>query len=421
MSPRTLGLTGFIAVLIVSGSLWYSASYAKQKRTKTPPAVNATSAKFGPESHLIAIYKLIGSGQAREALPLAAQLTKNFPTFQLGHLVYGDLLNMQIKPSAKASELPNNLNKATNVAALAELREESMQRVKGLQDRPLPGTIPSQILGLTSRNKHVIAVDASKSRLYILENSETGLKLIMDTYISVGKEGIGKYVQGDLKTPLGVYYLTTPVDPKLLAPLYGGGALPINYPNPFDQRLGKSGSGIWLHGTMPERYSRPVKSTDGCVVMANPDLQKLMATVAVKTTPVIIASKLQWVKPEQLTIERNQFEASLNSWRETKNSEQHDRLRSFYVNDFNSYGKSLDTWWPTVQKEMAQANKQNFQWHDTTTLAWHPDTSDKASNVMIVTYDEVLPKRKQAVTKRQYWLQVGNQWKIFFEGVIASS
>ncbi len=419
MSLRFFGLTSLVAASIVGSSFWHHTSYAKNKTRERVPT--PASAPYEAETRLIAIYKLIGAGQAREALPLAAQLTKNFPTFQLGHLVYGDLLNMQIKPVAKLGELPANLNKTSNVAALAELREESMQRVKGLQDRPIAGTVPSQVLGLTSRNKHVIAVDASKSRLYVLENSDAGLKLVMDTYISVGKEGIGKYVQGDLKTPLGVYYLTTPVDPKLLAPLYGGGALPINYPNPFDQRLGKSGSGIWLHGTMPERYSRPVKATDGCVVMANPDLQKLMATVAVKTTPVIIASKLQWVKPEQLTSERVKFETTLNSWRDAKSNGQADRLYSFYANDFNAYGKPLSAWWPSALQEIEAANKRPFQWREVTILAWHPEASDKSSNVMVVTYDEVLPKRKHPVTKRQYWLQIGNQWKIFFEGIIAAS
>jgi L,D-transpeptidase YnhG len=422
MSSRLLGLSSLVATSILLSGFWCGVSFAKNKSRTKSEAVSATVAPpYEAETRLIAIYKLIGVGQAREALPLAAELTKNFPTFQLGHLIYGDLLTMQTKPLSKLGELPASLNKATNAAAWAELREESLQRVKALQDRPTPGTIPSQILGLTARNTHVIAVDASKSRLYVLENSDAGLKLVMDTYISVGKEGVGKYIQGDLKTPLGVYYVATPIDPKLLAPLYGGGALPINYPNPFDQRLGKSGSGIWLHGTMPGRYSRPVKATDGCVVMANPDLKKLMAIVAIKTTPVIIASKLQWVKPEQLMSERKQFESSLSSWRELKNSGQIDKLYNFYTNDFSAYGKSLTAWWPNTVKDIQKANKQPFQWREVTILSWRSESNDKSSNMMVVTYDEVLPKHKHSVTKRQYWLQVGNQWKIFFEGTIAAS
>jgi lipoprotein-anchoring transpeptidase ErfK/SrfK len=313
------------------------------------------------------------------------------------------------------------MNKANNLSVLAELREESIQRVKALQEPPPAGTIPSQILGLTPRNKHVILVDASKSRLYLIENGSDGLKIVQNYYISIGKAGTGKYAQGDFKTPLGVYYLTTPIDPKLLAPLYGGGALPINYPNPFDLRQGKSGNGIWLHGTMPGRYSRQVKASDGCVVLANPDLRQLMGTVAVKSTPVIIANKLQWVKPAILTPERQQFETSLHAWQAAKNAAQPDRLRDFYMSDFNSYGRKLDTWWPRALEEIAKTKGRPFQWREVSALIWRPDTSEKSPNVMVVTYDEIQPSVKQSITKRQYWMQSGTQWKIFFEGVIASS
>jgi L,D-transpeptidase YnhG len=215
MSARFLGLATVLAAFF----LLSSGSYAKATKTARPaPAVS-----YEAEARLISIYKLIGTGQARAALPLAEQLTKNFPTFQLGHLVYGDLLKLQTGTIQVLGDLPASMNKASNLSVLAELREESIQRVKALQEPPPAGTIPSQILGLTPRNKHVILVDASKSRLYLLENGPDGLKIVQNHYISVGKAGTGKYAQGDFKTPLGVYYLTTPIDPKLLAPLYGGG------------------------------------------------------------------------------------------------------------------------------------------------------------------------------------------------------
>lgn len=422
MFARSLGL----AALVVASILLSNASHAKSTKAaraaaKATKAAAASAPSFEAEARLISIYKLIGAGQAREALPLAEQLTQRFPTFQLGHLVYGDLLNMQSRLVNVLGDLPANLNRGSNISALAELREESTQRVKALQTPPPIGTIPSQILELTTRNKHVIVVDASKSRLYLLENASGSLKIVQNHYISVGKSGIGKYVEGDSKTPLGVYYLTTPINPKVLAPLYGGGALPINYPNPHDLRQGKSGSGIWLHGTMPERYSRQVKSTDGCVVMANPDLRKLMSTVAVKTTPVIISSKVQWVKPEQITPERQQFEATMNLWRAAKNAAQTDRLRGFYMADFNDYKRTLDAWWPTTLNEIKKAKGRPFAWREVTTLMLRPEAGEKTSNVMVVTYDEIQPNVKQPITKRQYWIQHGNQWKIFFEGTIAAS
>jgi L,D-transpeptidase YnhG len=127
------------------------------------------------------------------------------------------------------------------------------------------------------------------------------------------------------------------------------------------------------------------------------------------------------VKPEQLMGERKQFESSINSWRELKNSGQIDKLYNFYASDFSAYGKSLTAWWPNTVKDIQKANKQPFQWREVTILSWRSETNDKSSNMMVVTYDEVLPKHKHPVTKRQYWLQVGNQWKIFFEGTIAAS
>jgi L,D-transpeptidase YnhG len=419
--PRTSVFTaGFvIALCAVFSTTWLTNALAKAK-PRAKQAAAAPQAEYQAETRLIAIYQLINLSKSREALALAQKLTTDFPNFHLGHLIHGDLLMMQGKPIQTMGDVPAAMNK-NGATALAELREESVQRIKAIRDRPIPGTIPSQLLSLASRNKHVIAVDASKSRLYLLENNAQGMRLVADFYISVGKSGIGKYLEGDLKTPLGVYYLTTPIDPKLLAPLYGGGALPINYPNPFDLRQGRTGSGIWFHGTMPERYSRQPKSTDGCVVLANPDLRKLMAIVAVKTTPVVIASQLQWVTSQQLNPERQEFEAVHASWRAAKSAGQPNPLYAFYTQDFNNYGKSLNDWWPTVQKELAQASGKGFVWHETTLLSWRAEANSKSPPVMVVTYDEIIGKSKYAVTKRQYWLKTGNQWKIFFEGAIASS
>ncbi len=408
----------------ISFSSLFSNALANQINTNKTSglAVPAKSVNYEAESRLIAIYKLIGDGKSKQALPLAAGLVSDFPNFQLAQLIYGDLLQMQLKPVAQVGELPASFSKSpANLAALADLREESNLRLKALKERPSHGTIPSQLLSLSTRNKHVIAVDTSRSRLYVLENGVQGLRLISDYYISVGKAGAGKQIEGDLKTPLGIYYLTTPIEPKNLAPLYGGGALPINYPNPFDQRLGKTGSGIWLHGTMPEKYARQPKSSDGCVVLSNPDLRQVMATVAVKTTPVIISHRLDWVAPNQVHTERQQFELTLNAWREAKSKGQFDKLYSFYKSDFSNYSGGLKDWWPSTLNEMKTANNRPFQWRETTLLLWRTDIGTKNPNVMVVTYDEISPASKQMQTKRQYWMQADNQWKIFFEGVIAST
>jgi hypothetical protein len=82
--------------------------------------------------------------------------------------------------------------------------------------------------------------------------------------------------------------------PKL-PDFYGTGALPLSYPNEWDKRNGRSGYGIWLHGTPSDNFSRPPLSSDGCVVLANPDLQNLYSTAEVGKTVVVISQHVQFV------------------------------------------------------------------------------------------------------------------------------
>ena len=81
--------------------------------------------------------------------------------------------------------------------------------------------------------------------------------------------------EGDQQTPVGVYHVTASLPRQKLTDFYGSGAFPISYPNDWDRRMGRNGHGIWLHGTPSDTFSRPPKASDGCVVLANQDLDAL--------------------------------------------------------------------------------------------------------------------------------------------------
>ena len=364
------------------------------------------------EARLIAIYKLIGQARTREALPLAERLVKEHPNFQLAQLVYGDLLSAQTRPLRSLGDVPDTTAQAA-APQLLELRKESLLRLQALQARPAPGLVPSQIIALSSRNKHVIAVDAGKSRLYLFENSPTGLQLLGDYYISVGKSGTDKTVEGDLRTPLGVYFVTSTLSPKSLKNFYGSGALPINYPNQLDVKRGKTGSGIWLHGSPPNQFSRAPLATDGCVVLANPDLERIMKTVEVRTTPVVIAQNLKWVAPQTAHADGKNFQDALIAWSSAKSSGDMARLLGWYTPDFTSYGKTLTSYIPTMQQEVKQLAGKNIQLKDLSYLRWMD-----ANDTMVVTFGELAQGATTGRVKRQYWIRQGAQWKIFFEGII---
>jgi L,D-transpeptidase YnhG len=392
-----------VAPALAAGNARKSAPVAR----KAPPVRDGEA-----EARLIEIYRLIGQAKTRAALAKAENLVKDHPNFSLAQLVYGDLLTAQRGPVRAFGDVPDTAVRSAG-QQLAELREESQLRMRALRERPPAGAIPAQFLQLSPKNRHAIAIDSSRARLYLFENGPDGLKLLADYYISVGKSGIEKAAEGDLRTPVGVYFITSNLDPKTLKDFYGAGALPINYPNPYDARRGKTGRGIWLHGTPPEQFARAPKATDGCVVLANPDLERIIKTVEVRTTPVVIANSLRWVPPVSTQTDSRHFNDVLQAWRSAKASGDINRLLAFYTPDFTVNGKSLAESTPLLQVELGRARGRAVELKDVSVLRW-TDSAD----TMVVTFGEIPAGSRTGPVKRQYWVRQGAQWKIFFEGVI---
>lgn len=365
------------------------------------------------EAKLIGVYRQIGAGQTASALRMAEQLVADYPNFQLGQLVYGDLLSARIRPLRVFGDVPESAAKAGQ-PVLQELRDESLARLRALRERPPPGTIPSQFVQLSRQNRHAIAVDASRSRLYLFDNTGERLQLVGDYYISVGKSGIEKVLEGDMRTPLGVYFITNTLSRKSLKDFYGTGALPINYPNPLDVKRGKTGSGIWLHGTPPNQFARAPKASDGCVVLSNPDLDHIIRTVEIRTTPVVIAQSIEWVAPNTLLSDAASFQTTLQAWKAAKATGNLQRTLSYYAADFQAEGKDLAAFSSVVQREMEAAKSRDIQLKDLSFLRW----KDTSTDTMVVTFGEVVEGNIKGPRKRQYWHQQNKQWKIFFEGIV---
>ncbi|RSZ31700.1 L,D-transpeptidase family protein [Variovorax beijingensis] len=365
------------------------------------------------EARLIAVYELFGRGQPRPALAKARDLVRDYPNFQLAQLVYADLLATQVPPAHAFSDA-TGIGRLRSDPAMADLREESRRRLQALRDRPPAGTVPSQFLALSTRSRYAIAVDASRSRLYLLENSDKGLQLVADYYVSVGKSGIGKATEGDARTPLGVYYVTSSLDPKSLRDFYGAGALPINYPNPYDVRRGKTGSGIWLHGTPPQQFSRAPLASDGCVVMANPDLKQLLRKVQIGATPVVTASSLQWIPRPQAEKEAQTFTSAISAWKDARANGNEAQLKKFYLPDFQRNGSKKNTeGFSVLHDEVEYAQGKRVQFKDMSFLHWRD-----GDDTMVATFGEVFEGEKSGRTRRQYWLRQGSEWKLFHEEIL---
>ncbi|MEI7763665.1 MAG: L,D-transpeptidase family protein [Comamonadaceae bacterium] len=413
----------YIFPVLVAALVAFSASACASAQKKSPskskkavpasPAAPAAPVDPGlAERRLIEIYQLVARSESRQALEQAQDLVRDYPNFQLAQLVYGDLLSARIRQVQTVGDVPESISMG-GATALSELRDESQLRLRALRERPPAGAVPSQFLALSSRNRHAIAIDASHSRLYLFENKASGLTLIGDYYISIGKSGYDKKTEGDSRTPLGVYFITGSLDPRSLKDYYGSGALPINYPNELDNRRGKTGSGIWLHGTPPNQFARPPQASDGCVVLANPDLAKIIRTVQTRTTPVVIAPVLQWIAPNVARLESKPFEAVLAAWQSAKSRGNMDQVLSFYSPDFHSNGKTLTEWTPGLRSQLVKTRGRAIELKDLSMLRW-----TDAADTMVVTFGEVAEGSRSGPTRRQYWERQRGQWKIFYEGVI---
>ncbi|TXH87288.1 MAG: hypothetical protein E6Q78_14715 [Rhodoferax sp.] len=361
------------------------------------------------EARLIELYRLVGAAQTSEALRKAEKLVADFPHFQLAQMVYGDLLSARYRPLVAVGDIPADLAASAPQNAKA-LQAESALRLAALTERPPQGVVPIQFVGLSAKNKHAIVVDTQRARLYLLENSSQGLRLLADYYISVGKAGVGKSVEGDQRTPLGVYFITSNLDPTSLKDLYGSGALPVNYPNVLDLRRGKTGGGIWLHGTPSTQFTRAPQATDGCVAVANPDLERIIQTVEIRTTPVLISKSIQWVKPETLTSQRQQLTQHLQSWANSKSSGRSQEVLSYYAADFGTDGTGFPQFSDTLRSSLPRYQGRAVDLQNVSIFRWTDET-----DIFIATFDEIIRGEKSGQTIRQYWQRQSGRWKIIFE------
>jgi murein L,D-transpeptidase YafK len=159
---------------------------------------------------------------------------------------------------------------------------------------------------------------------------------LFDSDVFVGKANGDKKIEGDMKTPIGAYNITrriTKVDE-----FYGPLALATNYPNIYDQSLGKTGHGIWIHG-FPLNQERD-DYTQGCIALDNTKITNLDKTINIENSVLVISEeKLPSVsKKDMSTVLSNIFK-----WRDSWKDSDISSYLSFYDKNFKkSNGQSLE-------------------------------------------------------------------------------
>ena len=121
----------------------------------------------------------------------------------------------------------------------------------------------------------------------VFEQHQT-LKLLKTFVCATGENPGTKVISGDARTPEGIYFITEIYEDKKIT-VFGSRAYHLDYPNVFDKHAGHLGDGIFIHGT--NKMLMPY-SSNGCITLANEDLEELAAYLTVDSVPIIILESL---------------------------------------------------------------------------------------------------------------------------------
>ena len=361
------------------------------------------------EPQLSGVVAAIEANQPNLALQRVEALIAAHPNFRLAHLIRGDLLLARSRPLATFG----NVMKTVPQEKVDDLRAEALVRLRALRDRPESDRLPRSILQLHAGQKHALLVDSRRSRLYVFENVDGHPHFVADYYVTLGKRGVEKTREGDQKTPIGVYHVTANLPRQKLSDFYGAGAYPINYPNEWDRRQGRNGYGIWVHGTPPDTYSRPPRASDGCIVLANPDLLSVGRFMQVGMTPVIIAEEVEWADAATVQAERASLAQALEQWRLDWESRDTERYLGNYSQRFSSGSQDLAAW--AAHKRAVNAGKA---WIRVGLAQVSMLRYPNQANVVVVTFAQDYRSSNLANTVRkiQYWQKEDGRWRILYEG-----
>lgn len=418
-----LGVTVLVALagtaaFFLSDRPQLSAAFLPAIYAPTASAVKATGTSgraLEAEAQLIKSLDEIRNMRLDNALIEIDKVIASYPNFRLAHLVKGDLLMARVKPLS----VVGNVDDAPQ-EQLDDLRDEARARFARRQAEPPKALMPKYLLQMPREQRHALVVDTAKSTLYVYENRDGEARYVTNYYVSIGREGMDKLREGDNKTPLGVYSITGSISRETLnnrygklAAQYGVGAFPIDYPNAWDKRERRTGSGIWIHGVPFDTYSRPPRASNGCVALTNEDFLALSATVRPGATAVIIANGVEWASAEAARAVRQELTQAVESWRRDWESLKTETYLKHYSRKFAAGGMRYESF--AEHKRSVNAGKTWLKVKvDNISMFAYPGAGDLA----VVTFDQDYDSSNLSgqSRKRMYWQKENGGWKIVYEG-----
>ena len=204
---------------------------------------------------------------------------------------------------------------------------------------PPQNKVPANLILI---QKALIADKATRT-LTLWENQNGQIQLVGSYPMDIGKNNGDKVAEGDHRTPNGIYFPQKRLErEELNFSEYGIRAFTLDYPNFYDVRAGKTGSGIWVHA-IPDTTSLN-RGSRGCVVVRNAIIEELTPHIDLEKTAVVITEQVQYINRSEHDKITQEVQAWLESWRKSWMQKELDTYMNFYADEFQALKMNKSKW-----------------------------------------------------------------------------
>ena len=134
----------------------------------------------------------------------------------------------------------------------------------------------------------VVVVDKKTHQLHMTNYRDGRLEILKSFRATLGQKIGDKMLEGDLKTPEGIYEFLFRAQAPQLKAMFGPLAIYVSYPNVMDKGGKKTGFDILVHGTDDPARLEKLFDSKGCVVLDNHNVKEVSDAVKLKDTKIII-------------------------------------------------------------------------------------------------------------------------------------
>lgn len=212
---------------------------------------------------------------------------------------------------------------------------------------PPQGKLPAPLLALANNSgafsQYAFLVDKKQRTLTVWQYHDNMIKLVSAWPTDIGQNDGDKRVEGDKRTPEGVYFFQTSMDGRKVSyDEYGVRIFTLDYPNYFDRLEKKTGNGIWFHA-IPETKTL-TRGSRGCVVVRNETIEHLASFIDLKRTPMVITNEVEYIEPAKWQELRNTYHQWIEDWRKAWTGKDLEGYLAWYGERFRSNGMNKERW-----------------------------------------------------------------------------